>query len=182
MCSEIFSKIFWIGSKILIVFGALSYLFDIGSDVLFSIQLYISCHVSTGTASICIFLASISFSIFFASNSAWYDFWYLPKLRIGWCCVTLWWWPSNANVDRIDFKYQYKFGYKTRLVENRRQGPFEDGYIQKFFVEFLPSVLFLDCLLHHNGWLQLDSDHLLMCISNSLRHLLDHMDGLISRE
>ena len=79
MCSEIFSKIFWIGSKILIVFGALSYLFDIGSDVLFSIQLYISCHVSTGTASICIFLASISFSIFFASNSAWYDFWYLPK-------------------------------------------------------------------------------------------------------
>ena len=62
-CATIFKKLFWIGTKFLLVFGAVSFLVDVGTDVSFSVQLFNNCHVKTGIASLCVILIAMLYSM-----------------------------------------------------------------------------------------------------------------------
>ena len=73
MCSNACMKLrplFWIGTKLLIVFGTLSFLADVGTDVSFSVQLFSNCHVKTGIASLCFILISTYLSMIIPSLTA----------------------------------------------------------------------------------------------------------------
>ena len=70
MCSKLLGCLFWIGSKLLIIVGTLMYFFDVGSDISFSVQLFLNCHVGYGMASIIIMVVTVVFSSLFPAVSA----------------------------------------------------------------------------------------------------------------
>ena len=69
-CATIFKKLFWIGTKFLLVFGTVSFLVDVGTDVSFSVQLFNNCHVKTGIASLCVILVAMLLSMFLPMETA----------------------------------------------------------------------------------------------------------------
>ena len=65
MCSNnsFFKKLFWIGTKLLILSGIVSFLADVGTDVSFSVQLFSNCHYKTGIALLFIIFGAVISSL-----------------------------------------------------------------------------------------------------------------------
>ena len=63
MCSKFIKSVLWIGTKFLLIFGAVTYFVDVGSDVSFSVRLFQNCHINYAIASICMMVFSVFLSM-----------------------------------------------------------------------------------------------------------------------
>ena len=136
MCLRLFETLFWIGTKLLIIVGTLLYLFDIGSDISFSVQLFLNCHVNYGAAAITIIVIAYLFSSFFPCVSANIEEncclascgFLLNYFRLNWGDLT----GNELNNDEKVYVHCVKF------IES--------------IVESLPQIGLSFYIIHHHGW------------------------------
>ena len=63
-------RLFWIVTKLLIIVGTVMYFYDVGSDISFSVQLYLNCHVNYCIAAISIIALAVLLSCIFPAAYA----------------------------------------------------------------------------------------------------------------
>ena len=136
MCLKLFEKLFWIVTKLLIIVGALMYIFDVGSDILFSVQLFLNCHVGYGAAAISIMVVAVLFSIVFPYVIAGID--------------------ENDCLEACGFLLNY-IRLNWRELIGHELSHKEKIYVQsvKFLesiIESVPQIGLSFYIIHHHGW------------------------------